>query len=52
MSEQIIARLEERLKALKERTDKLEANQRWAVIAILGLVVNAVFMTLTGGIFK
>lgn len=52
MSEQIIARLEERLKALRDRTDKLEANQRWAVLAILALVINAVFAALTGGIVK
>lgn len=49
MSEEAIARLEERIKSLKEQVGKLEANQKWAVVAILGLALEAAVSAITGG---
>jgi len=50
MSDEMLARIEERTKAIKERLEKLELNQRWAVLAIIGLVISAVFQLISRGV--
>jgi hypothetical protein len=45
-----IARIDERVKAQKETIEKLEKNQRWAVLGILGLLAKAASDIFIGGV--
>lgn len=48
-----IARLEEKMNSLERRLAKLEANQKWGVTTILGLVMAGIYQVFTtGGISK
>lgn len=47
--EKTLAKLEERSEQQAGRIEKLETNQRWGVLTILGLIANAAFSYLTGG---
>lgn len=46
-----LARLDERSKSQDDRITKLEGNQRWAVVGVLGLLMKAVadFLIYNGG---
>jgi hypothetical protein len=46
--ERIVSRLEERSTNQADRIDKLEQNQRWGILTILGLLAKAVFDYLGG----
>ena len=45
----MIAKLEERSENQGDRIEKLETNQKWGVLTILGLLAKAAFDYLTGG---
>jgi hypothetical protein len=44
-----MAKLEERSVNQGDRIEKLEGNQKWAVMALLSLVAKAAFDYMTGG---
>ena len=44
-----LAKLEERSENQGDRIEKLEGNQKWAVLTILGLIAKAVMDYLAGG---
>lgn len=46
-----IARLEEKMNSLERRLAKLEANQKWGVTTILGMVGAGIYSFLTSGVF-
>jgi hypothetical protein len=41
--------IEDRHRIVTERVVKLEANQRWAILTMLGLIMKAVFDTISKG---
>jgi hypothetical protein len=47
--ERLTAALEERSKNQAERIEKLETNQRWGIMTILGLIAKTAFDYLNGG---
>ena len=47
--EKTLAKLEERSTQQADKIEKLENNQRWGVLTILGLVAKAAFDYMTGG---
>lgn len=47
--EKTLAKLEERSESQGQRIDKLEGNQRWGILTILGLLAKAAFDYLASG---
>lgn len=48
-NDKLVSKLEERSENQAERIDKLEKNQLWGVLTILGLVLKQAFDFTTGG---
>lgn len=47
--EKTLAKLEERSTQQASRIEKLETNQKWGIMTILGLLAKAAFDYLSGG---
>jgi hypothetical protein len=47
--EKLVATLEERSKHQADRLEKLESNQKWGIMTILGLLAKTAFDYLSGG---
>ena len=47
--EKTLAKLEERSEQHADKIDKVENNQRWGILTILGLLAKAAFDYMTGG---